>query len=270
MQLSYFYTSLSVARVYVAMEIPLDALKSPNQKGKAPGLQSTEVNFLGIASTPEGDVAARFSDALKVGPDGSLKDKSGKPLHYEKEFRIVPGKYSFTMVFSAGAFNAAAFSAGGESFGKLTVPLTVDARQAGELAMSGLVLSREAHPAAELGLGIAGLVENRRPLVAEDVQIVPSGSNQFKKSEAGFFYFEVYAPDPASVRAGVRVLDSKTGEPKSDSGPLKVGVPGDDGAIPVGSRLPIDGLAVGAYELEVTAVDSSGKQVRRTVDFEVR
>ena len=255
MQLSYFYTSLSVARVYVAMEIPLDALKSRNQKGKTPGLQSMEVNFLGIASTPEGDVAARFSDALKLDPEAS-----GKPLHYKKEFRIVPGKYNFTM----------AFSSGGESFGKLTVPLTVDARQAGELAMSGLVLSRETHPAAELGLGMAGLVENRQPLITEDVQIVPSGSNQFKKSEAGFFYFEVYAPDPASVRVAVRVLDPKTGEPKSDSGSLKIGVPGDDGVIPAGSRLPIDGLAVGSYKLEVTASGSSGKQVRRTVDFELR
>ena len=136
--------------------------------------------------------------------------------------------------------------------------------------MSGLVLSRETHPAAELGLGMAGLVENRRPLITEDVQIVPSGSNQFKKSEAGFFYFEVYAPDPASVRVAVRVLGPKTGEPKSDSGPLKIGVPGDDGVIPAGSRLPIDGLAVGSYKLEVTASGSSGKQVRRTVDFELR
>ena len=57
----------------------------------------------------------------------SIPTAKGKPLHYEKEFKIVPGRYSFTM----------AFSSGGESFGKLEVPLTVDPRQAGELALSG-------------------------------------------------------------------------------------------------------------------------------------
>jgi hypothetical protein len=241
MQLSYFYVSPGVARVNVAMEIPRS---------------NTELNFLGIASDPDGIVAARFSDSLKVDPDGR-----GKTLHYEKEFRIAPGRYSFTM----------AFSSGGESFGKLETPLIVDPRQSGELALSGLALSRETHPAEALGLGLAGLIESRTPLVTNGVQIVPSGSNQFAKTEAAFVYFEVYAPDPASVRYGMRVLDPKTGEPKSDSGLRKLSVAksGSD-AIPVGSSLPINGLAPGSYDLEVTAVDSAGKQVRRTADFKVK
>jgi VWFA-related protein len=249
MQLSYFYTSFNVARVNVALEIP----EIP--PGKAAS-SNAEINFLGIAATPDGGVAARFSDALKLDPDGQ-----GKPLHYEKEFRIVPGKYSFTMAFSSGA----------ESFGKLEAPLTVDPRQAGELTLSGLALSRETRPAEPLGLGVAGLVESTTPLVTNGVRIVPSESNRFTKSETGFVYFEVYAPDPASVRYGMRILDPKTGEPKSDSGFRKLSVPGNGGdVVPVSSSLPFSGLAPGRYALEVTAVDSAGKQIRRTVDFEVR
>jgi VWFA-related protein len=252
MQLSYVYLSPVVARVDLAMEIPSDALKFESQKGK---LQA-EINFLGMASAADGTVGARFSDSLKLDPDSK-----GKPLHYEKEFKIVPGSYTFTM----------AFSSGGESFGKLDMPLTVDTRQPGQLAMSGLVLSKETHPAAELGLGMAGLIENRTPLIADGVQVVPSGSTQFTKSEPGFFYFEVYAPDPASVRAGIRVLDKKTGEPKVDTGLLKLSPLKNGGdAIPGASKLPIDSLAAGSYELEVTAVDASGKQAKRTADFEVR
>ena len=241
MQLSYFYVSPGVARVNVAMEIPH---------------ANAELNFLGIASTQDGVVAARFSDTLKSDPDGR-----GKPLHYEKEFRIAPGSYSFTM----------AFSSGGESFGKLETPLIVDPRQAGELALSGLVLGKETRPEEALGLGLAGLIESLTPLVTNGVRVVPSGSNQFAKSEMAFVYFEVYEPDPESVRYGMRVLDPKTGEPKSDSGLRKLSVPrGGGDAIPVGSNLPISGLAPGSYVLEVTAVDSAGKQVRRTADFEVK
>jgi VWFA-related protein len=252
MRLSYVYLSPGVARVNLAMEIPSDALKFENQKGKV----HAEINFLGIASAADGTVGARFSDSLKLDPD-----TKGKALHYEKEFKIIPGSYNFTM----------AFSSGGESFGKLEMPLAVDTRQPGQVALSGLVLSKEAHPAAELGLGMAGLIENRTPLIADGVQIVPSGSSQFTKSEAGFVYFEVYAADPASVRAGIRVIDKKTGEPKVDMGPLKLSPPKNVAdAIPAGSKLPIDGLAAGSYELEVTAADASGKQVKRTADFEVK
>ena len=252
MQLSYFYLSPNVARVNLAMEILPDAVKFENRKGR----QDAEINFLGIATAADGGVGARFSDALKLDPDSK-----GKPLHYEKEFKIVPGRYSFTM----------AFSSGGESFGKLEAPLTVDPRQAGELALSGLVLSREVHPAAELGLGLAGLVESRTPLITDETQIVPSGSYQFNKSEQGFFYFETYSPDPASVHVGVRVLDRKSGQSRWDSGLMRLSLPKNGGdAIPGGSRLPIDMLPVGSYELEVTAVDATGKQAKRTTDFEVR
>jgi VWFA-related protein len=244
MRLSYFYASTGVARVNVALEIP----EIPHA--------NAEIDFLGIASAPDGGVAARFSDALKLAPGSQ-----GKPVHYEKEFRIAPGSYKFTMTFSSG----------GESFGKLEMPLTVDPRQGGELALSGLALSKETHPAEALNLGLAGLVESSTPLVTNGVRMVPSASNQFAKSDMAYVYFEVYAPDPASVSYGMRVLDAKTGEPKSDAGLRKLDVPkGGGDAIPIGSSVPISGLATGSYELEVTAVDAAGKQVRRTVDFEVK
>ncbi len=52
---------------------------------------------------------------------------------------------------------------------------------------------------------------------------------------------------------------------------MKLSLPKNGGdAIPAGSRLPLDMLPAGLYELEVTAVDAAGKQARRRADFEVR
>jgi VWFA-related protein len=259
MQISYFYILPGVARAKLAMEIPPDALKFENRKGKL----HAEVDFLGIASNSEGGVGARFSDALKFDFDtqAQIENLKAKPVHYEKEFKIAPGRYNFAL----------AIGSGGESFGKLEMPLAVDARVPGELAMSGLALSRETHPAAELGLG-GSLIEDRTPLIAENMEVIPSGSNQFTKSESGFVYLEVYTTDPAAVRMRLRVVDRKTGEAKSDSGPLKLSLPKNQNgdAIPAGSRLPINELAAGSYQLEVTAEDAAGKQVKRTADFEVR
>jgi VWFA-related protein len=247
-ELPYFYVAPNVARVHVAMEIQADALKFENKKGKP----HAELNFLGVAASADGDVRARFSDALKLDFDNPAQVESlkGKSLHYEKEFKIVPGKYTFTV----------AFSQGGASFGKMQMPLAIEP-WSGDFGLSGLALSRESHPAADLGLG-PGL-EGRTPLVAQGVQVVPFGSTQFAKSEPAFFYFEVYGPGALMARVHLRVLDRKTGEQKWDGGVIGLTAQSNAG------KLPVDSLAAGAYRLEVTATDAAGKEVKRTADFEI-
>jgi hypothetical protein len=186
------------------------------------------------------------------GTQAEIEKLKGKSFHYEKEFKIAPGQYRFTM----------AFSSGGQSFGKLEAPLNVEPQKAGELDLSSLVLGREARPAADLGLSTGVSIGDQTPLVAQGVQVIPAGSSQFVKSEQAFFYFEVYDPNPASVTAQLRILD-RSGTPKWDSGPQKLSVPRQ------GGTLPLSSLAPGPYQLEVTVSDPSGKKAKRSADFEV-
>ncbi len=250
-QLPYFYLSPNVARVNLAMEIAADALKFQNQKGKL----HAEIDLLGVASAPDGSVGARFSDAVKFDfeTQAEIDKLKGKSLHYEKDFKIAPGQYRFTM----------AFSSGGQNFGKLEAPLDVQPRKTTDLALSSVALGKEAHPAADLGLGLGVSIGDQTPLVAQGMQVIPAGSSQFLKSGQAFFYFEVYDSNPASVTAQVRILDRGTGAPKWESGRGKLSVPQQGGG------LPINSLAPGSYQLEVTASDASGQQVKRTADFEV-
>jgi len=258
-QLPYFYISPGVARVHLAMEIAPDGLKFENQQAKL----HAEINLLGIASMPDGSVGARFSDTLKLDFDSQaeFEKRKGTPVHYEKEFKIAPGKYSFAL----------AFGSGGASFGKIEAPLAVQPWTGGGLTLSSVALSRETHPAADLGL-VSSLVEDRTPLIAEGTQFVPFGSNQFAKSDTGFFYLEVYDPNPASVNVRVRVLDRKTGEPKWDSGITKLPLSSNGGksSIPAGANLRLSSLAAGSYQLEITASNSTAKQAKRTTDFEIK
>ena len=254
LELPFFYLAPNVARVNLAMEIAPDSVKFENQKGKL----HAEINLLGIASTGDGGAAARFSDALKLDFDSRAEvDKwREKPLHYEKEFKIAPGSYRFTMVFSSGAAN----------FGKLEAPLVIDSPKAGELALSGLVLSQQLNPAPkDLGLGLdLGLTAERTGLITEGMQVVPSGSNQLTQSQPAFFYFEVYPPSAVPTAVRVRVLDPKTGDQKWDSGPSKLTSAQQGGGIPVNLLSP------GAYQLEVTVGNPGEKQVKRTADFELK
>jgi len=134
-----------------------------------------------------------------------------------------------------------------------------------------VALSRETHPAADLGL-FSALIEDRTPLIAEGAQFVPLGSNQFAKAETGFFYLEFYDPDPASVSVRVRALDRRTEEPKWDSGVTKLPLPNGGGkaSIAAAASLRLSSLTTGPYRLEITARDSTGKEVKRTADFEVK
>ncbi len=251
-QLPYFYLSPNVARVNLAMEIPPAALQFEKEKGKL----HAEMDLLGVASLPDGSVGARFSDAVKFDlTQAEVEKLKEKPFHYEKEFKIAPGQYHFTL----------AFSSGGQSFGKLEAPLDVEVRKVGELALSGVALSKEAHPAADVGLVPgAALMGGRTPLVAQGMQVVPAGSNQFTRSEQAFFYFEVYNPNPASVNAEVRILDRKSGAVKWQSGQVKVSAPQQGGVLPLNSLDP------GTYRLEVSVVDPSGNRLTHTADFEVK
>lgn len=255
-ELPYFYVAPNIARVDVAMEIQADKLQF--EKERKSGKLHAELDFLGVASGADGQAHARFSDALKLDFDNAsqVENLKGKWVHYEKEFKIAPGQYTLTVAFSP--------SANGPSFGKVQMPLAIEPLTA-DLGLSGLALSREAHPADDLGLAPA--LEGRTPLIAGGAQIVPSGIWRFAKTERAFVYFEIYGAQARAAGLHMRILDARTGEQKWESA-IRAG--GAGGApIPVAGNLPLDSLAPGSYRLEITASDATGNQVKRTADFDV-
>jgi hypothetical protein len=268
-QLPWFYAAPNAARVHLAAEITPGALKFERVKGRL----HAEINLLGMASAlstapavaGDGGVPARFSDNLKFDFDNEAQVDAWKmkPLHYENEFRIAPGQYKFTLAFGQAGESEA-------TFGKAESPLKIDPWNGAELGMSGLVLSRETHPAADLGLSLS--IGDQTPLVAGGTQVVPSGSGRFAKSGPGVFYFELYDPDPASVTVRVRVLDRGTADVKWDSGNTKLPLPANGGkpALPAMAKLPLDALAPGDWRLEITASDTAGRSVKHSVDFEIQ
>ncbi|MGH9592566.1 MAG: hypothetical protein ACRD5L_05700, partial [Bryobacteraceae bacterium] len=154
-QIPYFYTASNVARVNVAMEIPGGPLKFEKQKGKL----HAAIDVLGIAYLSDGTEGARFSDTLKLDFDDQKEVDAFKlkPLHYENQFDINSGAYSLKIMFSAG----------GESFGKVEMPLVVETHQTSEFGLSAVALSKESHAAAELTLGLDSLlIDDQTPLIA--------------------------------------------------------------------------------------------------------
>jgi len=111
------------------------------------------------------------------------------------------------------------------------------------------------------------------------MEIVPNGSNRFKSSDMRALYIEVYEPAleaadrklPLQVAVQLKVLDAKTGEAKVDSGLINVPLPEKTGnpVLPVGLKMPLNGLAPGDYRLEMTALDTARQPVKSSADFVV-
>ena len=266
MQAPFFYTGPNTARVNVAMEIPPDGVNFEKEKKKFHSV----LNVLGIAYKPDGTVGARFSDAVKLDLDNKKELEAFKeqPFHYENQFEVAAGKYTLKVVFNSG----------GESFGKLEIPLTIDPYDGKQFSLSGLALSKQIHPAAEMQTGLdAELLEGRTPLVTKGMQMTPAGSTRFKKTDMSGVYVEIYEPllttsNPPVVGLQLRILDRKSGEQKQDSGLVNMAafIQTGNPVVPVGLKLLADALAPGAYRVELQARDSAGKtSVLRSADFDL-
>ena len=197
MQAPFFYTSNDTARVDLVIDIPTNALKFEKVKGK----QHSSVNVLGIAYKPDASIAARFSDTVDLDFEDKkeLQEFQSHPFHYENQFEVASGQYNLKVVFSSGS----------ESFGKLQTPLAIGTYTGKQFSLSALALSNEMHRVSEMGSELdAELLEDKRPLVAQGMQITPSASNRFKTTDSaaslcGSLRTAAGRPQPSQTRAGV-------------------------------------------------------------------
>ena len=261
----YFYTGPNVARVNLAMEIPADTLKFEKDKGK---FHST-INVLGIAYKPDGTVGAKFSDTIDLDLEkDKLKAFQKDSYHYQNQFDAVPGDYKLTIVLSGG----------GDAFGKFESPLHIDPYDGKTLSLSSVAMTNNATRISDTPTGLdSALLEDHTPLIVKGLQIVPSATNHFKKTDNVIMYAEIYEPlltgdNPPKVAFAYHILDRATNKDVMFTGAM----PADDfiqkgsPVIPTGLKVNVKDLPVGSYKLLVQAVDSAKHNApNRVVDFDV-
>ena len=266
----FFYTAPNTARVNLAMEIPTENLKFSREKGK----QHAAINVLGIAYKPDGSVGGRFSDTVNLdfADKKEVEEFKKQPLNYENQFDVASGQYTLKVVFSSG----------GENFGKLDVPLTIDPYDAGQFGLSAMAFSKQIRHVTDMETQLDSmLLENRTPLVTQGMELIPTADTHFKKNDPAAIYVEIYEPlliakatPPANApKVGLQVdfVDRKSGEHKIQAGiDAQSSVRDRNPVIPVGLRIPLDKLGSGSYRVELKAVDSAGNASKlRAADFDV-
>jgi VWFA-related protein len=259
----FFYTSPNEASIKLAMEIPSNTINFDKVKGK----YHADVNVLGIAYRPDGSVGARFSDEVTLDLEkDDWKKFTQTPMHYANQFTIAPGQYKLTVVLSGG----------GQNFGKYETPLSIDAYDGKSFTLSGVALSSDFERLADLGGTLdADLLADRTPLLFNGMDIVPSGSDHFKKTDKVALYAQIYDPhqqneNPPGVNVGYRLVDQKTGKVVFATGAIDAGgfVRKGSPVIPFALKIPLDSVPPGSYRVDVQATEQGGSSTQiRTATF---
>jgi len=263
----FFYQGSDVARVNIVLEASARGLKFEREKGKL----HSQLDVLGIAYRADGSVGGRFSDSVSFDvrdDNATLESFVAQPLHYEKQFELPPGEYHLKVVFSSD----------GSNFGKVETPLKISPYDGKELALSGIALSRQMRPVSQLNAGSPeSLSDDRAPLIANGMEVIPSGTSRFSKSLPMALYTEIYEPalsrpNPPKLGLVLQIIDAKTGNPVKNSGLIDVGnmIRPGSAIVPVGINVPVSSLDPGQYRLELQAGNSAGKVSKiRETDFVV-
>jgi len=260
----FVYTSPNQARVHVAMQFPPTSVEFSKEEGK----YHADINVLGIAYRPDGSVGARFSDQVTLDFEkDALKSFNAKPMTYQNQFEIAPGTYRLAVVLSAG----------GKNFGKYETPLAIDPFDGKMFTLSAIALSDDIEPAQGFGSALeADLLSDRAPLIVRDMQVVPSGSNHFKRNETVALYAQIYnpnlaGPNPPAVKLSYRIVDLKTGQAVIGGDDIDTARFVNKGSpvLPIGLKLPLDQLSPGTYRLDLQATDGVGaRTLVRGVQFD--
>lgn len=262
----FFYTSPNEARVNVAMEIPSTSVDFSKEKGK----YHAAMQILGIAYRPDGTIGARFSDEVSYDLEkDEWKQFTQKPVQYSNQFQIAPGTYRLDVVLSAG----------GQNFGKYETRLAIDPYDGKTFSIGGLALSNQFTQAQGLGAAVeADLLSDRTPLIVNNVEVVPSASNHFKKTDTVAIYTQLYDPhltdpNPPTVKLAFNIVDAKTGQIVLGGNNIDTAsfIRKGNTVVPVGLKIPIDRLQPGSYRLDVQASDASGSLSKiRSITFDAQ
>ena len=257
----FFYQPNGTARVHLALEIPAPVLEPTDSNGKL----HAEMDVLGVAYLPSGDVAARFTHKMQFDFDTrrQFEEFLRRPLHCEHQFEVAPGNYVFKVVFRSAK----------DRFGAVETPLAIDPFNAAQLTLSAIALSRNVQPIspeaaqeeAETG---------QVPLIFRGNRFTVSGSDVLSRTGTVEAYFEIYQPPVAGTPAvqltmRMRLLDARSNEERWNFGDVDLSALAKPGnrVIPVALILPVAALPAGTYRAELTVKDSAGGKAARTINF---
>jgi len=255
MEVNYFQLNSAEYFVPVAVKIPGAELSLARRNGA----QRTVIDFIGEVKDEYGVTVQNVRDKVDIKLTGETAAQLAKrPVQYETGFTLLPGKYAIK------------FLARDAETGRLGTYHTVFAipnlnREQTRIPISTVILSSQRVPLGDALYSAKQKVaaEAVNPLVYGGQKLIPSVTRVFSRSRDLYVFAQAYqrGATAGQSRALVAFVSFYHGTAKTyETAPLAV-PPTHEPAVPLRFTVPLETMAPGRYELQLSVLDPAAQKV---------
>src|SRR5580765_1964766 len=256
MEVNYFQLNSAEYFVPVAVKIPGSELTLARRRGSS----RTVIDLIGEVKDDYGITVQNVRDKLdiKLSADAAAQ-LATRPLLYETGFTLLPGKYVIKLL------------ARDEETGRIgtyQAPFTVPNlnKELQRVPISTVVLSTQRVPLSDALYSVKQktAAEAANPLVHDGQKLVPSVTRVFSKGRELFVFAQAYQRGATATQPLVAFVSFYRGDVKAfETAPMLVteGLDAKTKAVPLRFSLPLESLATGRYDCQVTVIDPTGEKI---------
>ena len=255
MEVDYF--QLNSAEYFVSVDV-----KIPGRElalAKKGGAEETLMDTIGEVKDDFGNTIQNLRDKLNIKMNQETAEQlATHPIEYHTGFTLLPGKYSIKYLVRDNETGR---------IGTYQLPFTIPNlnKQVAEVPISSVVLSGQREAVTDAIYNVKQKIDASKvdPLVFDGEKLIPSVTRVFSKSRDLYVYVQAYEHADAAPSPIVGYVSLLQGQKKVfQSAPLAVVEQTQDRAkaVPLRFDLPLDRVAPGAYQCQVTILDPTAQK----------
>jgi VWFA-related protein len=258
MEVNYFQLNRAEYFVPVAVKIPGSELALARRRGA----QHTLIDFIGEVKDEYGITIQNIRDKYDVKlTDDTAAQLTKRPVQFYTGFTLLPGKYVIK------------FLARDAETGRIGTFLTNFEipnlnKEEKRIPISTVVLSSQRVAFSDALLNVqktdAQKNTNADPLVFDGQRLFPSVTRVFSKQRDMYVFLQAYERGATATQPLVAFVTFYKGDAKAlETAPLPVvdGLDARSKAVPLRFSVPLNELATGQYDCQVTVLDPAGQKV---------
>ena len=257
MEINYFQLNRAEYFVPVAVKIPGRELAL----AKRGGADRTVIDFIGEIKNSFGTTIMNVRDKVSTKlSEATASELAKRPIVYDTGFTLLPGKY--TIKFLARDDETGRIGTYQASF---VIPNLNNEEK--RLPISSVVLSSQRQEMKDAlynaAKGKDTGEEAANPLVQNGEKLIPSVTRVFSKDHSIYVYLQAYEQAAKEIEPLVAAVSFYRGQEKVfESRPIEARDRVNDrvNAIPLEFEIPLDKLAPGRYDCQVTVLNPDGRK----------
>jgi VWFA-related protein len=255
MEVNYFQLNRAEYFVPVAVKIPGSELVQARRRGAA----HTLIDFIGEVKDDLGNTQQNVRDKIDIKlSDDTAAQLAKRPIQYETGFTLLPGKYVMKIL-------ARDAETGHVGTYQTTFEIPNLDREDKRVPISSVVLSSQRVPVGEAIYNLQKSdVQAANPLVADGQKLIPSVTRVFSKARTLYVFLQAYERGATSTQPLVGfVTFYRDGAKALETPALAVtdGLDPKSKAVPLRFSVPLESLAAGRYDVQVTVANPAGQKV---------